>query len=71
MTTLTDTVETNAAKPKLVVVDGQTAEQHSLKDQIEAAKFVAARDATAETTGNSVGNGLNGFTFFKFKPPGA
>lgn len=71
MPDLTDTVETNAAKPRAVTVDGQTVEQHSLKDQIEAAKFVAARDATAETSGNSVGNGLFGVAFFKFRPPGA
>lgn len=68
--TLSDDVETNATKPRAVTVDGQTVEQHSLKDQIEAAKFAAARDATA-AAGNSVGNGLAGFSFFKFKPPGA
>ena len=70
MTTLSDTVEANAAKPRAVTVDGQTVEMHSLRDQIEAAKFAAARDATS-AAGNSVGNGLAGFAFFKFKPPGA
>ena len=70
MSTLPDTVETNAAKPRAVTVDGQTVEQHSLKDQIEAAKFAAANSAVTET-GNSVGNGKFGVSFFKFRPPGA
>ena len=68
--TLVDTIETNAAKPKMVSVDGQVVEQFSLADQIAAAKFVAARDAQADE-GNSVGNGLFGVKFFKVRPPGA
>jgi len=70
MTTLPATVETNAAKPRAVTVDGQTVEQHSLKDQIEAAKMAASNAAIAGE-GNSVGNGKFGVTFFKFRPPGA
>lgn len=68
--TLAETVETNAAKPRAVTVDGQTVEQHSLADQIAAAKFAAA-NAAVTSEGNSVGNGRYGFTFFKFRPPGA
>jgi hypothetical protein len=70
MTTLPDTVETNAAKPRAVTVDGQPVEQQSLKDQIEAAKMAASNAAIAGE-GNSTGNGKFGVTFFKFRPPGA
>jgi hypothetical protein len=70
MTDLGPIVESNAAKPKSVSIDGQVVEQHALKDQIEAAKMAASNAAIAGQ-GNSTGNGKFGVTFFKFRPPGA
>lgn len=70
MTTQSDQVEANALKPRFVTVDGQTVEQHSLSDQIAAARFAESRDAAA-ASGNAVGNGLGGIQFLKFRPPGA
>lgn len=70
MSELSSSIETNAAKPRAVTVDGQTVEQQSLRDQIEADKHLSAVAATQED-GNSAGNGYRGLCFFKFRPPGA
>ena len=70
MADLTDDIEANAEKPRAVTVDGQTVEQQSLKDQIEADKYLNAAAATTGD-GNATGNGYRGLTFFKFRPPGA
>ena len=40
-----DAIRKNAAGPKSAEVDGQRVEQHSLKDQIEADKYLASKDA--------------------------
>ena len=42
---LTETIARNATAPKSAEVDGQRVEQHSLKDQIEADKYLASKDA--------------------------
>lgn len=52
----------NAESPKRMTVDGNTAEQHAIKDQIEAAYFVAAKAAVAENK--------RGFALQKFKACG-
>ena len=40
-----DEILKNAGGPKSVEVDGQKVEQHSLKDQIEADKYLASKKA--------------------------
>lgn len=45
MADLSDDIETNAGGPKKVTVDGNSAEQHALKDQIEADRYLKSQDA--------------------------
>ncbi len=59
---IVDTLEAATAKPKKVVVDGQSVEQHSLTDLIEADRYLKSRSAAA--------TGL-GVRYVKFVPPGA
>ena len=40
-----ETIVKNATGPKSAEVDGQRVEQHSLKEQIEADKYLASKDA--------------------------
>ena len=42
---ITETIVKNASGPKSAEVDGQRIEQHSLKEQIEADKYLASKDA--------------------------
>ena len=42
---LADTIEENAAGPKKASGDSGSVEQHPLKDQIEADKYLAAKKA--------------------------
>ena len=48
---LMDTIRENAAGPKRVQGDAGSVEQHSLKDQIEAERFLAAKEATRRGLG--------------------
>ncbi|NQU20431.1 MAG: hypothetical protein HQ567_04045 [Candidatus Nealsonbacteria bacterium] len=43
---LADTIKENAAGPKRASDDAGSVEQHPLKDQIEADKYLAAKKAT-------------------------
>ena len=52
-----------AAQPAKASVDGQSVEQHSLKDQIEADRYLASKDAARKP-------GL-GIKFAKIVPPGS
>lgn len=52
MSDLTDQIETNSGNPKRVTVDGQSVEQHSLKDQIEADRHL---DGQTAKSGNKPG----------------
>lgn len=70
MADLTDDIESQAAKPSNVTVDGQSVSQRPLGELIEADKYLKANTATSDS-GNSSGNGYRGLTFFKFRPPGA
>ncbi|MCH7873380.1 MAG: hypothetical protein IID33_16915 [Planctomycetes bacterium] len=63
MADLTDTIETNAAQPKRVTVDGTSVEQHSLPDQIEADQHVKAKKSAAKPH--------FGLRMTKLIPPGA
>lgn len=60
---LADTIAENATKPATASQDGRSASQHNLKDQIEAARFLAEQEAAS--------SGRLGVGFFKTKPPGA
>ena len=42
---MTETIAKNAVGPKSAEVDGQRVEQHSLKEQIAADKYLASKNA--------------------------
>lgn len=56
------TLAENADKPKKATIDGNTVEQHSLKDQIEYDRYQASKTASQEKK-----RGLN---LAKLKHPG-
>jgi hypothetical protein len=60
---LDDTIEQNAKGPAKVAGDAGTVEQHPLPDQIEAAKFLASKEAAKRPS--------RGLRFSKLVPPGA
>ncbi len=60
---LDQAIRDNAAQPAKASVDGQSVEQHSLKDQIEADRYLASKDAARKP-------GL-GVKFAKIVPPGS
>lgn len=65
MTDAIDTaISTNAAGPKRAQGDSGSVEQHSLADQIAAAKYLKSLDEAARTTGWSIRRQ-------KMVPPGA
>jgi hypothetical protein len=53
----------NASQPAKASVDGQSVEQHPLKDQIEADRYLASKDAAKKP-------GI-GIKFAKLVPPGS
>ena len=60
---LEQAIKDNAAGPAKAVVDGQSVEQHGLRDQIEADRYLAGKEATRK-------KGL-GIKLVKLEPPGA
>lgn len=60
---LIDSIETNAQSPKSVEIDGNSAEQHPLKDQIAFDRYQRSVNATKNKTGL-------GITLRRLKPPG-
>lgn len=67
MATPDETVEANLANPARVRIANQEVEQHSLADQIAAAKYLAeSSNATAAAT-----QAHFGLRFTKLVPPGA
>lgn len=60
--TIVAAITENAKGPKSVFVDGERVEQHPLKDQIEADKYINA------TAASVVGLGIR---YVKIAPPGA
>jgi hypothetical protein len=60
---LNQTIRDNAAQPAKASVDGQSVEQHPLKDQIEADRYLASKNAARKP-------GL-GIKFAKIVPPGS
>jgi len=61
--TIAEAISTNAKGPARVSVDGTTVEQHPLRDQIEADKYVNAQTAAEKNH--------MGLRFFKMTPPEA
>jgi hypothetical protein len=59
---LTDAIKQNAEGPKQASADGVSTEQHDLKDQIEADKYLASKEA--------VKNPAKALTRVKIVPPG-
>ena len=60
---LKDAIKTNAEGPKRASGDSGSVDQHSLKDQIAADKYLAGKDAAK--------NPAKAFTRVKIVPPGA
>ena len=60
---LDQAIRDNASQPAKASVDGQSVEQHPLKDQIEADRYLASKDAARKP-------GL-GIKFAKVVPPGS
>ncbi|MBX3751878.1 MAG: hypothetical protein KF897_17505 [Opitutaceae bacterium] len=60
---LDQAIRDNAAQPAKASVDGQTVEQHPLKDQIEADRYLASKQA-ARTPRNAL-------RLTRLVPPGA
>lgn len=60
---LEQAIKDNAAGPAKASVDGQSIEQHGLRDQIEADRYLAGKEATRR-------KGL-GVKLVKLEPPGA
>ena len=59
---LEQTIRENAAGPKRAQGDSGSVEQHSLAEQIEADRYLAAKDAVRKPT--------KGLRFTKLVPPG-
>jgi len=60
---LEQAIKDNAAGPAKASFDGQSVEQHALRDQIEADRYLSGKEATRK-------KGL-GVKFVKLEPPGA
>lgn len=63
MPEIEDAIQENATGPAKASVDGQSVEQHSLRDQIEADRYLASKAAAAA-------KGL-GIKKARLVPPGA
>jgi hypothetical protein len=63
MADLAPTIETNVAQPKSATVDGNSASQHPLPQQIEADRYIKSIAAAS-----SAKRGLN---ISKLSPPGS
>ena len=59
---LTETIRENAAAPAEATVDGRSAKQHPLPDQIEADRYLASKQAARRKLG---------IRMAKVIPPGA
>lgn len=63
---LLDGIKTNMADPFAAEQDGTRAQQHNLKDQIAAHKYVKSQEVFDEVTPTGIG-----FRMMRFTPPGA
>jgi hypothetical protein len=64
---LNDAILRNAAGPKRVTGDSGSVEQHSLGEQLEAARFLKSAAAAAAAASGNVGLGIR---HVKLIPPG-
>lgn len=62
MSDISDALESNATGPAEVTTDAGTVKQHSLKDQIEADKYLTNKSAVEQNR--------RGLRFNKLVPPG-
>jgi len=62
MTDISDSIQENATAPKKMSVDGASAEQHPLKDQIEADQYLKAEQAASTAR--------RGLSFSRFRHQG-
>jgi hypothetical protein len=62
MADLTDEIEANAQGPKQMTVDGNSATQHDLAQQIDADRYLASREASRSAK--------RGLVLTKLSPPG-
>ena len=60
---LKDAIKQNAEGPESAEADGVKTKQHSLRDQIEADRYLAGKDAVSR-------NPAKAFTRVKIVPPG-
>lgn len=60
---LEQAIKDNAAGPARAAVDGQSVEQHSLRDQIEADRYLASKEAVHRKD--------RGLRITRLIPPGA
>jgi len=60
---LKDTIKQNAEGPESAEADGVKTKQHGLREQIEADKYLAGKDAASR-------NPTKAFTRVKIAPPG-
>lgn len=60
---ITDSIATNAQGPAKAAGDAGSVEQHKLTEQIEADRYLAAKDAAKRKD--------RGLRFSKFVPPGS
>lgn len=60
---LEQAIKDNAAGPARAAVDGQSVEQHSLRDQIEADRYLASKEAVRRND--------RGLRITRLIPPGA
>lgn len=63
MSDLSDELEAAAAKPKQITIDGNTVSQHSLKELIDADRYLRQQTASDQ--------GKRPFTLFKLRPGSA
>lgn len=61
-TDLSDSIQESAAAPQRIVVDGVVSEEHPLRDQIAADRYLAGLAATRSAK--------KGFSIAKLSPPG-
>lgn len=59
---VTTAISTNAQGPQSVTQDGTTVQQHNLKDQIEADRYLKGQTAA--------GRKAKGLRFMRISPPG-
>ena len=63
MEDFSETLDTNAAKPRRASGDAGSVEQHSLKEQMDFDRYDASNQAMAKPK--------RGFAIQQFKPPGS